>query len=66
MRGGDSLLTEKDARRLIGCARRKLWDWIQDGRLFAIDISCSDGGRPTYRIGNASAMAMQKVCNRQA
>lgn len=64
------LLTEAEAKELIGCARVKIREWIYEGQLWAMNIStnpCPDldsGYR--YRISRDSALAMQQVCRRGA
>ncbi len=60
------LLTETEAKELIGCARVKIREWIDEGKLWAVNISTNpfpnqDSGY-RYRISRDSALAMQKIC----
>jgi len=58
------LITETDAHKLIGCARENVWPWIQEGKLWAINIPYDLEARPCYRISKASALEMQKACRK--
>ena len=63
---GDFLLTITEAKELIGCARLKVFEWIDEGKLLAIDIRTDGSERPHWRISKASALAMRTVCRRGA
>lgn len=60
------LLTETEAKELIGCARVKVREWIYEGKLWAMNIStnpCPDldsGYR--YRVSRESALTMRGEC----
>lgn len=62
----DELITEAEARELIGCARHRMREWVRDGSLWVINIATDLSGRPCYRVGRASALEMQKVCRKGA
>lgn len=43
------MLAPKEVADRYHVHRRKVWQWINDGRLFAIDVA-KGKGRPTWRI----------------
>lgn len=62
----DVLLTDAEAQALIGCARQKMMEWIDEGKLWAINIQTQSASRTCWRIGKASALAMRRAFMRGA
>jgi len=58
----DTLLTDAEARDLIECAKGKVWEWIEEGALWAINIASEEATRPCYRISRVSALQMRQAC----
>ena len=65
----DELIDERAAKKLLGCTGEDLYRWIEEGKLWAINIAI-DGDpeecRPCYRIGKASALMMRRECKKSA
>lgn len=58
------LMTVTEAKDLIGCARFKVFEWIDEGKLLAFDIRSGGGRNPHWRIVRTSVLEMQRQCNK--
>lgn len=60
------LMTVTESKDLIGCARFKIFEWIDEGKLLAFDIRSEGGRNPHWRILRANALEMQRRCKKSA